>query len=205
MNSTIRAIKQSDYNFLYHVFISYKPNIFGYYSTKVYEQCIKMLIDYDDNLSITTVGEYYGEPKLFMSSIIDCQSYIKELNKHTSFIEKIKVQLSSYNAVEQSKSNIDEETTALFLNAYSNYNHSAYGLMQYRDKNTNEPKMSDIILAQLYRLNNKGIKYNIGQIKKDNRESIISARINNAKIYDMSNIYFAIYDIQDILSKNNIR
>lgn len=205
MNSTIRAIKQSDYNFLYHVFISYKPNIFGYYSTKVYEQCIKMLIDYDDNLSITTVGEYNGEPKLFMSSILDCQHYIRELNKYTSFIEKIKMQLISNKAVKQDSSYVDKEILTLCSNMYSNYNNSAYGLMQYRDEAAKEPKMRDIMLNQFSRLNSKGIKYNIGQIKKDNIKSIISSRANNAKLYDMSNIYIAVFDIQEILSKNNIR
>ena len=88
---------------------------------------------------------------------------------------------------------------------YSNYNNSAYGLMQYRDEAAKEPKMRDIMLNQFSRLNSKGIKYNIGQIRKENRESIISSRMNGAKIYSISNIYFSIFDIQDILSKNNIR
>ncbi len=205
MNSTIRAIKQSDYNFLYHVFISYKPNIFGYYSTKVYEQCIKMLIDYDDNLSITTVGEYNGEPKLFMSSILDCQHYIRELNKYTSFIEKIKMQLISNKAVKQDSSYVDKEILTLCSNMYSNYNNSAYGLMQYRDKDTKDPNMHTLLIEHFKRLDKHNIKYNIGQIRKENRESIISSRMNGAKIYSISNIYFSIFDIQDILSKNNIR
>lgn len=205
MGGIIRSIKQSDYNFLSQVFTSYKPNIFGYYSIKVYEQCIKMLIECDDNLSITTIGEYHGEPRLFMSSIMDCNSYIKKLNKYASFIEKIKVKLSSYNSVEQSKNNIDEETTALCINAYSNYNNSAYGLMQYKHKDTKEPNMHTLLIEHFKRLDKHNIKYNIGQIRKENRESIIGSRMNGAKIYSISNIYFSIFDIQDILSKNNIR
>ncbi len=199
MGSEIRKIIPSDYEFIYNTFRDYRPNIFGYYSNKIYQECVKLLIEHDNEYSITTVGVNNNIPKLFMISITNCDFFIKRINKQATFSDKIKLKLDTYGKQDKINNNIEYDIKVWFNNMYTNYNNAAYGLMQFRDKNTNSPLMKDLMKEQFIRIMNVGMDYNVGQIKKDNKESIVSSRINGAKLYNMGYIYMAIFDIKKIL------
>lgn len=203
MDTLMRQIMPEDYDFIYNVFTSYRPNVFGYYTDRVYRECIKMLIENDGISSVTTVGLYKDMPKSFIIAIIDCQAFIKQLNKAVSFIDKIKMQLSSYqNQTSKSELKVDKQIQEWYQNIYYNYNKSAYILMKYKDADIGKAiMMEEVMVANYRKLKELDMHYTMGQVKKDNMKSLISAKMKHANIYDMNDVYLTIYDIEQVLQR----